>query len=481
MRVVIDSMAHLPKNEIDQQTSFLMLRRLIAVPKADSFNPNPEPIKLYKESKQSISIPREFFFKNAQHDNSIIDMTSEGFPMQELPPIKLEARRNQHALVSQVMKHLMERKSFGGILNAETGTGKTVMSLEIARRIGRCTLIRVYKDDLADQWESRIKQFLPEARVGRIQGSNLDYKDKDFVIAMIQTLVSRRDQFRENDDLVNAFGLDITDEVHRTGSREWGSTADIFNSKFRLGLSATVRRKDNCERVFKDHIGQIIAVGKGIAMKADVFFFETGFKYPESVDFNSLPMVTQLKWLARNVYRNKVIVNKLVQAIASGRKIIVLSKFVDHLQTLERLTSVALQFKAKSDPKFESLGNKKLGFYVGALHNGETRINRKGEEVAVKVQQTKKDLAKASKASCIFATYKKAEDALDIPDLDTLFMVLPISDPEQAVGRILRIHEEKKTPLVVDVTDENVGLCSGMKRARVRHYEAKGWGLKVGR
>ncbi len=42
-------------------------------------------------------------------------------------------------------------------------------------------------------------------------------------------------------------------------------------------------------------------------------------------------------------------------------------------------------------------------------------------------------------------------------ELDTLIMATPVSDPVQVVGRILRILPNKKTPIVVDIIDENVG------------------------
>ena len=38
------------------------------------------------------------------------------------------------------------------------------------------------------QWIERIEQFLPTAKVGRIQGSIIDIEGKDIVIGMLQSL-----------------------------------------------------------------------------------------------------------------------------------------------------------------------------------------------------------------------------------------------------------------------------------------------------
>lgn len=481
MQVSIDSLARIPKEMIDQTSLFMMKRRLVIVPRATSYGDNPEPICLYEEDNHYISVPREYFFELGLYQDNIIWNYSLGQDMQELPAIKLDPRRNQPDLVRTIERHLRDFRndgSLGGILNAATGTGKTIMGIEIARRLGRATLIVVYKDDLADQWIERITTFFPTARIGRIQGDTLDYKDKDFVLIMAQTAVSRRDQFLQDSDLINAFGLLIVDEIHRFGSALWGSVAPIFNSKWRLGLSATVRRKDGCENVFKYHVGKIIASSTSTSLDPEVYFYESGFRVSNDFNIDALPVATQLKILSRNVQRNRGVAKKAVQAAAAGRKVIVLSKFVDHLQNMEALARGMLNLESKKNHELMRI---KTSFYVGALYTGETRVNKKGETVKVKQNIGKEDLELAAKADIIFATYKKAEDALDIPSLDTLIMSMPISDPEQACGRILRLYPDKKPPIVVDVCDNNVKFCSDIQASRVRLYERKKWKMKYGK
>ena len=45
------------------------------------------------------------------------------------------------------------------------------------------------------QWEERARQFLPSARVGRIRQDVIDVAGKDIVIAMLQSLVARGDEY----------------------------------------------------------------------------------------------------------------------------------------------------------------------------------------------------------------------------------------------------------------------------------------------
>jgi superfamily II DNA or RNA helicase len=68
-----------------------------------------------------------------------------------------------------------------------------------------------------------------------------------------------------------------------------------------------------------------------------------------------------------------------------------------------------------------------------------------------------------------------AKEGLDIPKLDTLIMCTPMSDVVQPIGRILRVHDSKKEPVVVDIIDSLVKICSLMYNTRQRLYLSKGW------
>ena len=78
----------------------------------------------------------------------------------------------------------------GGVLSLDAGFGKTTVALALSAHLKVRTLIVVHKEFLANQWRDRIQEFCPGASIGRIQQGILD-TDKDFVIAMIQTLCSR--------------------------------------------------------------------------------------------------------------------------------------------------------------------------------------------------------------------------------------------------------------------------------------------------
>lgn len=133
--------------------------------------------------------------------------------------------------------------------------------------------------------------------------------------------------------------------------------------------------------------------------------------------------------------------DRLVMAIEAGRKIIVLSERLKHL------------FAIESELKRSWTGKGPVpttGFYIGG--------------------QTEDQLEEAAQAQCILATYQFAAEGLDIPALDTVFLATPMGDVEQAVGRILRQHEGKKEPIVVDFRDDKVGKFKRYGESRDKLY-----------
>ena len=68
----------------------------------------------------------------------------------------------------------------------------------------------VHKESLLEQWVERINQFLPNAKIGRMQGQIVDTDDKDIVIGMIQSL--SKNTYPQS--TLDEFGLPIIDETH---------------------------------------------------------------------------------------------------------------------------------------------------------------------------------------------------------------------------------------------------------------------------
>jgi len=309
------------------------------------------------------------------------------------------------------------------VLGDYTVTHNTVMALKIVAELKKKTLILVHKEFLMNQWIERIAEFLPSARVGKIQGSAYQVEGQDIVIGMIQTMYSR--DFPAS--AFSCFGLTIIDEVHRIGSEEFSKTLLKTITPYMLGISATVERKDGLTRILHMFIGEKIyseertdddpVCVRGIVFNStDADFNETIMDWKGNTQFSS--MITKICAFGP---RSDFIVRVLKDLI---------------LENPENQIMVLAHNRSLLTYLYEAILHREItttGYYVGGM-----------KEVDLKKTETKQ---------IVLATYAMAAEALDIKTLSTLVMVTPKTDIEQSVGRILRTRH--KNPIVVDIVDKH--------------------------
>jgi superfamily II DNA or RNA helicase len=310
------------------------------------------------------------------------------------------------------------------VLGDLTVTHNTVIALNIISKLQTKTLVVVHKGFLLNQWVERIQQFLPGARIGKIQGQIIDIDNKDIVIGMIQSLSMK--EYPQK--MFSSFGLTIVDECHHISSEVFSRTLQKIVTRCMLGLSATMERKDGLTPVFKMFLGDIVysekreeedpVLVKGIEYKSnnDEVFDETLYDYRGNPAFSS--MITKIcSYSHRTEFILKVLKKEL--EIKPDQQIMILA----HNRNLLTYLYQAI----------ETRGIATVGYYVGGM-----------KEVDLKKSETKK---------VIVATYSMAAEGLDIKTLSTLILATPKTDVVQAVGRILRVKHER--PLIVDIVDSH--------------------------
>ena len=172
----------------------------------------PPSFPIYRESNNKLYLPRHFGIENYGVPDDMrlppgtpIDVSFNG-----------SLRDYQENVVNIFMKTAKKNDKIGGggLLEIPCGRGKTVIALSIISQLKTKTLVVVHKGFLLDQWIERIAQFLPSAKIGKIQGQIIDIEDKDIVIGMLQSL-SMKDYPQ---DMFSSFGLTIVDECHHISS-----------------------------------------------------------------------------------------------------------------------------------------------------------------------------------------------------------------------------------------------------------------------
>jgi superfamily II DNA or RNA helicase len=303
-----------------------------------------------------------------------------------------------------------------------TITHNTVLSLYISSLFKVKTLVIVHKSFLLNQWKSRAEEFT-NADVGILQQNNIDVENKQIVIGMLQSIAKNK----YDPDIFKEFGLVIFDEAHHAPSKYFSKALPIINCKRTLALSATPNRSDKLEKVLFWYFGDILykqatetlnnVLVKMIKYDSkDKNFKEFRTNYGK--DINRPKTINKLTEL---ISRNKLII-KIIKEILEEpeRKLLILSDRIEHLNTLHDSIN-ALEITTCS-------------YYIGGMKQ--------------------KKLDESTKAQVIFATYSMAQEALDIPELNTLLMVTPRKEIEQAIGRITRKRDHSVQPLVIDIIDQ---------------------------
>jgi len=393
---------------------------------------------IYRESHQKLYIPKYFGMEHF----GLPEKSRLANPKEINILFNGELRVYQDNIISAYMNNIINSNGNGGLLEIPCGRGKTVMALKILSLLKVKTLIIVHKGFLLDQWIERIQQFLPNARIGRIQGQIIDIEDKDIVIGMLQSLSMK--EYPES--LFDEFGLLIVDEVHHIAAEVFVRSLFTVVTKYTLGLSATMTRKDGLSNVFKMFLGPVIykeKAEKNDAVMVDIRTFRT-----TDPEFNEViydyrgntaytPMMTKLCTFS---LRSEFIIQLVKETLEKNpdQHIMILGHYKKLLTYLYK------------GIEFRGLGS--VGYYVGGM-----------KKEALKESEGKK---------IIIATYSMAAEALDIKTLTTLVMATPKTDVEQSIGRILRAKHSQ--PLVIDVVDVHA-VFQRQATKRVTYYKKQGY------
>ena len=375
----------------------------------------------YRESDKKLYIPRYYGHEifGPYKDYKL----SEGDPID----VKFEGtlRPTQEPVVAAFLQHVLggdKLSGGGGLLELPCGFGKTSISLYIWSQLKKKGIVIVHKEFLMNQWIERIQQFLPGAKIGKIQGQIIDIEGKDIVLCMLQSL-SMKDYPAS---LFDSFGLTIIDEVHHISSEVFSNALFKVVTKYTLGLSATMNRSDGTTKVFKMFLGPIVYKQE---RSKDEKVIVRGITFQTNdEEYNELLLD----------FRGKPASSKMLSKICAynRRTEFILSVLKDMLlENPQQQIMVIASYKNILNYIFDAINHRNIatvGYYVGGM-----------KEKALKISESKQ---------VVLATFAMASEGLDIISLTTLFMVTPMTKIEQSVGRILR-QKHEFNPVVVDIID----------------------------
>jgi superfamily II DNA or RNA helicase len=328
-----------------------------------------------------------------------------------------------------------------GLVCAPAGAGKTVLGLVAVARRRQPALWLTHTVELARQAAARATTVLGLApdEIGFIGDGECRVGER-LTIALTQSLA------RSIPPALLGVGMVVLDEAHHCPAEQTAAVVAQFPARYVLGLTATPYRRDKLDAVLEFYLGPIVAridkedlADRLITpriIKRDTSLRPTGDSFTEIVSD-----------LVAMRARNALIVEDVARAVADGRRCLVLSERVGHVEELTRLLQ-------------------ERGIAAAALYGGLGKKAR-GQVVA--------DIG-AGVIDVAVATCSLVGEGFDCPHLDALFLATPVSYHGRVVqylGRVSRTAPGKVDALVVDYCDDNRMLWSTWRNRRLV-YEAQG-------
>jgi len=306
-----------------------------------------------------------------------------------------------------------------------------------------------------DQWRERLAAFLavPIETIGQLGGGK-NKRTGMIDVAVIQSLQHKGVVH----DFVAEYGHVIVDECHHLSAFTFERVLRQVKAKYVLGMTATPTRKDGHHPIIYMQCGP-------------VRFYLSPKKAAQSspLEHKVIPRFTDFAWnrsenettiheiygaLFTDQQRNDLIVQDVRKVLSDGRTPLILTSRTEHLDYLAgRLRGICP--------------------HIFILKGGMGAKQRKQVVESI-------SLVPPDELRMIIATGSYLGEGFDDARLDTLFLVMPISwkgTLQQYVGRLHRLHENKKDVLVYDYADLLVPMLGRMYKRRLAGYSALGYAV----
>lgn len=406
----------------------------------------PKKYSLYRENKTKLYLPKYYGLQRfGIPDRNVIGQGETRPNMNFVGSL----RDYQIEQVDAFLNACDDPIKMGGIVSIGCGGGKTVIAINIACRLKLKTLFISHKDFLNVQFAERVKMFSPDSSIGIIKQNKVDIKNKDFVVGSLQSIAMRD----YDPDIFKDFGLVIIDEVHHCSAEVFSQALIKTCSPFVLGLSATLNRKDGLRKVFEWFIGKPVVklINNTDDNDIDVKYYHFTSNNTEYTRIETMfnGKISAVKMLGNVVsYKPRIlfIVEAIKENMTKERQLLVLSERKALLNDIYTLLN--------TDTDFDYT----IGYYIGGM--------------------TQKKLNESAKANIILATTHMSSEGLDIPTLNSLILVSPMSDIEQSVGRILRskVSDRIIKPLIIDIVD-SFSIFINRFNKRKAYYKKKKYNI----
>ena len=318
-------------------------------------------------------------------------------------------------------------------------THNTFTGLAIAGKLGQKTLVVTHTIALRNQWAKEVEKVYG-IKAGII-GSGQFNIDAPIVIGNTQTIYRNIDKIRKE------FGTVILDEMHHVSSPTFSRIIDTSLARYKIGLSGTIQRKDGKHVVFRDYFSsKLFQPPKENYLVPEIHIHKSEVRF---MDGAKTPWANRINALTNNEEYLHSVALLAAHYAAQGHKVLVVCDRVHFLKSCARLI-------------------------------GENAVCVTGEvDHAERERLTNEILFKKNK-NVLCGTQSIFSEGISVNTLSCLILATPINNEPlltQLIGRVIRLMEGKRKPVVVDIHLKG-RTASSQASNRMAHYMKEGYDIK---
>lgn len=461
------------KSKIDQQLSYFVLGyRFTKAYKTGWWDPKTRQWNRWDG--------RNHLFKDNKFSSGLLPRVERILKANKIP-YKIKDNRNLIPFKKKIKTKNIEQREYqervldvclkkkGGIVQAATGSGKSIMITELIANTNVKTMVYVIGIDLLYQMHETFEHMLG-TKVGIIGDGKAEVRKINVctVWTAANALGNKYTPFDDEDrsktekiddknkakiiKAIRTSEMTIYDECQMLAAK----TLQLINhnslaADYKFGFSGTPYRDDNADLLLEAVCGNIISEVTASEL------IKTGYLVKPTIHFVSVPEHSpQLtgnyssiyrQYIVENEVRNDKIIKSVDKLIEKGRKILILVKNIKHGQIL-----------------LDALLKKGLDVYF-------VRGNIKSEDRNYIRQAFIDDEIDLIIASVVY------DQGVNLPNLDALVLAgsgKSTGRTLQRLGRVIRAHPGKKDAIVIDFLDNAKYLADhSAKRVEIYRREAE--------
>jgi superfamily II DNA or RNA helicase len=341
----------------------------------------------------------------------------------------------------------MKRAGGSGILKMPIRSGKTKTCAKLIQELGTTTVFIVPSVPLLHQARESLEEAFGE-EVGIIGDGY--WEEQPVTVALIHALSSaKKSRPKDYKRLTTETGMVVFDECHHLTGDDWRKVMLDFQSRYRVGLSATalVDRKSEMEKgviwltaccgPIRHTVDMSELIERGHLVRPTFTLYR--IRKPEGL--------AAMKWSQRlvnlaiyqNAHRNDVIARLADEHASKGARVLVVTNRIEQVDQLM--------------PRFRQ----RAGWITGELRD-------KRERDAVMAAFRSGD------ARILVGTV--FGEGIDLPEIDVVVIAEGGKDPKRTIQRLRNLtpREGKTEAIVIDFMDLTNPYFAGHSRERLKEY-----------